>query len=174
MEEPLDFEAFCLRNNTALIRLLTLYCGNRETARDLAQETLARTWLNWRKVRRLDRPDLWARRVALNLANSHFRHARVERARGHLLVDQPASSGPDVGERMLIERVLGGLTERQRAAVLLVTGHLRLIAAWRRHFVTLSSALLGSRCPLERDASGATSLTTTARLTPMPHPHRGR
>jgi RNA polymerase sigma factor (sigma-70 family) len=119
MEEPLDFEAFCLRNNTALIRLLTLYCGDRETARDLAQETLARTWLNWRKVRRLDRPDLWARRVALNLANSHFRHARVERARGHLLVDQPASSGPDVGERMLIERVLGGLTERQRAAVLL-------------------------------------------------------
>jgi hypothetical protein len=48
---------------------------------------------------------------------------------------------------MLIERVLGGLTERQRAAVLLVTGHLRLIAAWRRHFVTLSSAVLGSRSP---------------------------
>src|SRR6186997_465872 len=109
MQEQLDFEAFCLRNNTALIRLLTLYCGDRETARDLAQETLARTWLNWRKVRRLDRPDLWARRVALNLANSQFRHVRVERARRHLLVDQPARTGPDVGERMLVEQVLGGL-----------------------------------------------------------------
>lgn len=119
MKEPWDFEAFCLRNNTALIRFLTLYCGDRETARDLAQETLARAWLNWRKVRGLDRPDLWARRVALNLANSQFRHARVERARRHLLVAESVRTGPDVGEQMHVQQVLSGLTERQRAAVLL-------------------------------------------------------
>jgi RNA polymerase sigma factor (sigma-70 family) len=119
MEEPVDFEAFCLRNNTALIRFLTLYCGDREAARDLAQETLARTWLNWRKVRRLDRPDLWARRVALNLANSRFRHAKVERARRHLLAAEPVHTGPDFGERVHVQQVLSGLTERQRAAVLL-------------------------------------------------------
>jgi RNA polymerase sigma factor (sigma-70 family) len=67
----------------------------------------------------MDRPDLWAKRVALNLANSQFRHGRVERARRHLLVDDAVRSGPDVGERMHVQQVLSGLTPRQRTAVLL-------------------------------------------------------
>ncbi len=66
MDESVDFEAFCLRHHTGLLRLLTLYCGDRELARDLTQEALARVWLHWRKVGRMDRPDLWAKRVALN------------------------------------------------------------------------------------------------------------
>ena len=61
MSEPVDFEAFCLRQNTAFIRFLTLYCGDVETARDITQETLARVWAHWGKVQRMDRPDLWAR-----------------------------------------------------------------------------------------------------------------
>lgn len=97
MDGSLDFEAFCLRQNTSLIRLLTLYCGDRETACDLTQETLARVWLHWGRVRRMDRPDLWTKRVALNLANSHFRHGRVERARRHLLVAEPLETAPDAG-----------------------------------------------------------------------------
>ncbi|MGI8699694.1 MAG: sigma factor [Nocardioidaceae bacterium] len=57
--------------------MLRLYCGDPEVARDLAQEALTRAWVHWRKVRRMDRPDLWVRRVALNLANSHFRRISV-------------------------------------------------------------------------------------------------
>ena len=81
MAETVDFEAFCMRQNTALIRMLTLYCGDREVARDLTQETLSRAWVHWRKVRRMDRADLWLRRVAVNLAKSQFRHTKVERIR---------------------------------------------------------------------------------------------
>ena len=119
MEGSVDFEAFCVRHNAALIRLLTLYCGDRETARDLTQETLARVWVHWGRVRRMDRPDLWAKRVALNLANSGFRRSRVERARRHLLADEELEAGPDVGERIFVRQVLSGLTPRQRTAVLL-------------------------------------------------------
>ena len=119
MDGSVDFEAFCHRHNTALIRLLTLYCGDREMARDLTQETLARVWLHWRKVSRMDRPDLWAKRVALNLANSQFRHGRVERARRHLLVGDPLGPGPDAGNGVFVQQVLIGLTPRQRTVVLL-------------------------------------------------------
>jgi RNA polymerase sigma-70 factor (sigma-E family) len=116
-----DFEAFCLGQNAALIRMLTLYCGDREVARDLAQETLARAWVHWRKVRRMDRPDLWVRRVALNLANSHFRHKRVQEAASGRLSpsENPLLVGAEVGERLLVREALMQLSDRQRTAVLL-------------------------------------------------------
>lgn len=119
MDGSVDFEVFCLRHNASLIRLLTLYCGDREIARDLAQETLARVWSHWGRVRRMDRPDLWAKRVALNLANSHFRHGKVEQARRHLLVGDELEAGPDAADRLLVHKALRRLTPRQRTAVLL-------------------------------------------------------
>ena len=79
MAVDLDFEAFCVGQNPRLIRMLTLFCGDVELARDLTQETLVRAWVHWRKVRRMDRPDLWTKRVALNLATSQFRRRRTER-----------------------------------------------------------------------------------------------
>ena len=100
MNESLEFEAFCMRQNAALLRFLTLYCGDVETARDVTQETLARVWAHWRKVQRMDRPDLWAKRVAVNLANSQFRHRRVERGRLHVLVEHSPQAGPDLSDQL--------------------------------------------------------------------------
>src|SRR4051812_27806162 len=115
MAEPLDFEAFCLGHNAPLIRMLTLYCGDVELARDLTQETLARAWVHWRKVRRMDRPDLWLRRVAVNLANSHFRHRKVERSarHGHGASGQTADVGEHGGptaDRILVREALARLS----------------------------------------------------------------
>ena len=121
MGDSVDFEVFCLGQNAALIRMLTLYCGDGEVARDLAQEALARTWVHWNKVRRMDRPDLWLRRVALNLGKSHFRRLRVARE----VQQRQAHSGeslavvPESVDRLCMQEALGHLTERQRAAVLL-------------------------------------------------------
>ena len=124
MAEPLDFEAFCLGQNASLIRMLTLYCGDVEVARDLTQETLARAWVHWKKVRRMDRPDLWLRRVAVNLANSQFRHRKVERSAPHRLSpsQQPAEScehGGSTADRILVRDALAMLTDRQRTALIL-------------------------------------------------------
>ena len=120
MAETVDFEAFCMAQNTALIRMLTLYCGDREVARDLTQETLARAWVHWRRVRGMDRGDLWLRRVALNLAKSHFRHTKVERsARTRMLRAEERADGPDAAERLAVREALAHLTQRQREAVVL-------------------------------------------------------
>lgn len=124
MAEPLDFEAFCLGQNAPLIRMLTLYCGDGEIARDLTQETLARAWVHWKKVRRMDRPDLWLKRVALNLANSHFRHRKVERvAQPRPGPDGSAAQADGPGgstvDRLLVREALARLSDRQRTALVL-------------------------------------------------------
>ena len=72
-----ELEMFCRDEYPRLVRLLSLYCGDVGTAEDLAQETLARVWRNWRRVGTMASPHLWARRVALNLAASWFRRRRT-------------------------------------------------------------------------------------------------
>lgn len=120
MAEHLDFEAFCVGQNPRLIRMLTLFCGDAELARDLTQETLARTWVHWRKVRTMDRPDLWAKRVALNLATSQFRRRRTERiVLGRFSTGAMLEHLDEGGDRLAIRAALMRLSERQRTAVLL-------------------------------------------------------
>lgn len=120
MDTHLDFEAFCFGQSPRLIRMLTLFCGDTELARDLSQETLARTWVHWRKVRRMDRPDLWAKRVALNLATSQFRRRGTERT----VVSRFATGATlehleDGSDRVAVRAALMRLSERQRTAILL-------------------------------------------------------
>lgn len=120
MAEHLDFEAFCLGQNPRLIRMLTLFCGDAELARDLTQETFVRAWVHWRKVRRMDRPDLWTKRVALNLATSQFRRRRTERIVNGRISTAAMVEQPQVGsDRMVVRAALMRLSERQRTAILL-------------------------------------------------------
>lgn len=118
MGDAVDFETFCLGQNVGLIRMLTLYCGDGEVARDLTQEALARAWVHWHKVRRMDRPDLWVRRVALNLAKSHFRRGRVARAAQWRRAESTVAVS-DPADRLCMQEAMGHLTERQRASVVL-------------------------------------------------------
>jgi len=116
----LDFEAFCVGQNPRLIWMLTLFCGDVELARDLTQETLVRAWLHWRKVRRMDRPDLWTKRVALNLATSQFRRRRTERiVRGRISTGLLFEQLEEGSDRVAVRAALMRLTERQRTAILL-------------------------------------------------------
>ncbi|CAN5435410.1 hypothetical protein BH23ACT7_BH23ACT7_03670 [soil metagenome] len=48
--------AFCHREHRRLVGALTLYCGDAELARDLAQEALARACRDWSKVSRMAAP----------------------------------------------------------------------------------------------------------------------
>jgi RNA polymerase sigma-70 factor (sigma-E family) len=105
---------FCRTEYPRLVRLLHLYCGDRGTAEDLAQETLARTWASWGRVSRLDAPDLWARRVALNLAASWWRRRRT--ANRALPRPPHADHTTEVDET---RRLLADLPARQRQVLLL-------------------------------------------------------
>jgi RNA polymerase sigma-70 factor (ECF subfamily) len=93
--EGADAAAFCEALHPSLYGALLLYCGSREVAEDLTQETLLRVWRHWTTVSAMSRPDRWALRVAFNLAKSGFRRVRIAR-RVAALAD-PAHAAPDRG-----------------------------------------------------------------------------
>lgn len=128
--------AFCRRMRPALVGTLSLYCGDADVAEELAQDVLARVWDRWPQVREMPHPEAWAYRVALNLANSHYRRRAAERRarERHGAVVGVAEQG-DAADAMAVRQAVRALPQRQRAAVVL------------RYFADLSvaeaAALLG-------------------------------
>jgi RNA polymerase sigma-70 factor (ECF subfamily) len=115
-----DAAAFCETVHSSLYGALFLYCGSRETAEDLTQETLLRVWRNWASVSTMDRPDRWALRVAFNLAKSGFRRLRVARRVAALQNGSLASeTDADPTDAIAVRAAVATLPPRQRAAIVL-------------------------------------------------------
>jgi RNA polymerase sigma factor (sigma-70 family) len=117
-----EFGAFCVEEHPRLVGALSLYCGNRAVAEELAQDALSRACRDWRKVRRLGAPGAWTHRVAINLANSYFRRAAAEaRAKRRLQEQQSVYTDPDVDPTaaLTIRGVVASLPRRQRTALIL-------------------------------------------------------
>lgn len=112
-------ESFCQSEYPRLVRLLSLYCGDRESAEDLAQETLARVWRRWDRVAAMDAPELWARRVALNLATSLFRRRHVARQAAARLRSRDGVTDGTADPAQEFLRMIQDLAPRQRAVLVL-------------------------------------------------------
>jgi RNA polymerase sigma-70 factor (sigma-E family) len=114
-----DFSAFVVSRWPGLVRLAFGLTGDRWAAEDLAQATLARAYVAWRRVSRADDPDAYLRRILVNTSNRRFRRHRVAEQAG----DPPdtAVEGPAdlVGERAALLAALRQLPPRQRAVVVL-------------------------------------------------------
>jgi RNA polymerase sigma factor (sigma-70 family) len=115
--------ACCRRLRPRLVGMLSLLCGDAGVAEELAQESLARVWAHWPKLRELEQQAIaaWAYRVAVNLATSWVRRRIAERravARlaGNLL---PAVAPADLAEAVAIRRQVAALPGRQRTALVL-------------------------------------------------------
>jgi len=114
------FDEFFRHSHGAVVGLALAMVGDVESARDLAQEAMLRALRDWRRVSRLERPDMWVRRVTVNLAiDSRRRRVReireVERrssAEQLVTVDLPAEHSP-------VWQAVRALPDRQRAAVVL-------------------------------------------------------
>jgi RNA polymerase sigma-70 factor, ECF subfamily len=116
-----SFDAYFRGEHQRLVALATVLCGDRELARDLAQEALVRTYTHWDEVARLERPGAWTRKVLLNLIRDHGRHGAVlrrrlpelarEADRVRVVVDAPFDSE--------FWAAVATLSDRQRTAVAL-------------------------------------------------------
>lgn len=76
--DPSSFEEFYrahLRSVAAVVYALT---GSRWGAEDVTQEAFLAAHRKWERVSQYDRPDLWIRRVATNLAASRVRRSVAE------------------------------------------------------------------------------------------------
>jgi RNA polymerase sigma-70 factor (ECF subfamily) len=81
-----DFEALYAASYPRLRRVIAAVTLNVGDADDALQEAFTRAAARWRKVRDLDDPEAWVRRVALNQAMAQ--HRRRARDRRHVTTEQ--------------------------------------------------------------------------------------
>ena len=113
--------AFCAAQYPRLVGGLALYVGDHAVAEELAQEALLRAFRRWGRVERLDSPQAWVWRVAINLNNSHFRRRRAEqRASERLRTSvEPAADDRDHAWGLAVRQAVAALPQRQRTALIL-------------------------------------------------------
>ena len=111
-----DFDRFCRDAYPSIVRLAYFVSGDRHEAEEIAQETLARAFARWTRVRSLAAPEAWARRVAANLAISARRRTRVRMA--HVPDRDRTVELPEPPDPALMD-ALRTLTPAQRVVVVL-------------------------------------------------------
>lgn len=118
---PEDLAAWCRSAYPRLVGLIDVYCGDLDVAEDVAQETLLRVCRDWRRVRRMDSPTSWANRVAINLANTHFRRKGAERRAYSRSRPIPGDDRHhvDQGDAVAVRAAVSRLPQRQRSVIVL-------------------------------------------------------
>lgn len=117
-----DFEACFREQYPKLVALGVAMCGDREVARELAQETMLRAHDRWERVGEYEAPVAWLRRVMTNLVIDHLRSTSTERSAVDRFGARPErpDGEPDVGPEW--SRLVAPLPPAQRAIVTLYYG----------------------------------------------------
>lgn len=74
-----SFDAYFRQSRQPLVAMAYLLTGDMQTAQDLTQEALLRTWSRWARIGDYDDPQAWTRRVLYNLIVSKARSNKVRR-----------------------------------------------------------------------------------------------
>jgi RNA polymerase sigma-70 factor (sigma-E family) len=118
-----EFDRFVADSTDALLRATFLIVWDLPEAEDVVQETLLAVARRWPRVRRMQHPGAYARRILVNRALRAAR--RRGRARGELTGTEPpdradAAASPDgIEARDELMRALATLPPRQRAVLVL-------------------------------------------------------
>ena len=114
------FDEFFRHSHGAVVGLALAMVGDVESARDLAQEAMLRALRDWRRVSRLERPDMWVRRVTVNLAiDSRRRRVREIREIQRRSSAEQLVTVDVAAEHSTVWQAVRALPDRQRAAVVL-------------------------------------------------------
>ena len=114
------FDEFFRQSHRGLVGLVLAMVGDAETARDLAQEAMLRALRDWHRVSRLERPDMWVRRVTVNLAiDARRRRVREIREVQRRSLAEETMTVDVAAEHSPLWQAVRGLPDRQRAAIVL-------------------------------------------------------
>jgi RNA polymerase sigma-70 factor (sigma-E family) len=121
-----EFDQFVVDSVDGLLRAAYLIAWDFAEAEDLVQECLFRVARRWPRVRRMDYPTAYARRVLVNLALDGERRRTRDRAElGRSGMSHPVEHEDDAAVRVLgrvetttdLTKALGNLAPRQRAVL---------------------------------------------------------
>jgi RNA polymerase sigma-70 factor (sigma-E family) len=110
-----------LAHASGATKLAYLLTGDRELARDLAQDAFVKVAGRFTHLRAPEAFEAYLRRAVVNLAKNQFRRARLERAFQSSLQRAPSPMDPaeTLEDRDELWRLLSRLPYRQRAAIVL-------------------------------------------------------
>lgn len=74
----IDFEDVYRREYPGLAAVATALTGDLRDGEDVAQDTMVRAFVQWRRISRLERPGTWCHRVLVNICRSRWRRRRTE------------------------------------------------------------------------------------------------
>jgi RNA polymerase sigma-70 factor (sigma-E family) len=114
-----EFTEFATAATPRLRRTAFLLCGDWHTAEDLAQTTLTKVYVSWRRIKRHEAAHAYASRTLLN---TYLSDQRARRRPGEVLTDLPPErlaepQGPEL--RVMILAALATLPPKVRMMVVL-------------------------------------------------------
>jgi RNA polymerase sigma-70 factor (sigma-E family) len=118
-----DFDRFVAESTDGLLRTAYLIVWDLPEAEDLVQESLLKVAKRWPRVRRMERPVAYARRILVNLALADA--SRRSRSRRELTGELPPDRPDAGGDSSAIDRhdellsALAALPPRQRSVLVL-------------------------------------------------------
>lgn len=113
-----EFAEFAAAASARLRRTAFLLCGDWHTAEDLAQATLAKLFVSWRRIRRRDEMYAYATRTLLNTYLADRRLKRIGEVLTGRLPERPfEQQAPEL--RLMVLDALAALPPRARAVVVL-------------------------------------------------------
>ena len=146
---PLDFESWYSATRPRLIAALTASFGSVDLATECADEALVRAIERWERVTKMQAPNGWVYRVALNAGRRSAKRSRREldlTLAAWYLAGQAGYPDPEIW------MVVGDLPERQRTAVVL------------RHVAGLTEREIASAMTISRGGVSSTLRAAYGRL----------
>ncbi|MEW9547341.1 SigE family RNA polymerase sigma factor [Nonomuraea sp. NPDC050783] len=119
MERNAGFRAFADEHQRPLLRLAYLLTGDVHLAEDLLQSVLVRMLGRWPKVRRMDRPEAYARRTMVNQYLSWRRRRGAREMPSEDLPERSHAPEDSTVLRLVLHQALSRLTPKQRAVLIL-------------------------------------------------------
>src|SRR6185436_4036877 len=113
------FDVFFEEEGDRLFQALYFVTGNTHDAEELTQEAFLKLWERWGEIDRIDDPTAYLFRVALNAFRRRRRRATMA-VRKLMPTAEPRDAFLEVEMRADVRQLLLGVTDRQRAALLLV------------------------------------------------------
>ena len=117
----MEFDELFREEYPKLVALGVSMSGDRETARELAQETMIRAHDHWDRLESYEAPQAWLRRVMSNLLIDHHRSRAAERVAVDRLRRRPAA-GDEIPLPSRWAELIAPLTPLQRVVATLYYG----------------------------------------------------
>jgi RNA polymerase sigma-70 factor (sigma-E family) len=136
-----DFNEFVLARQHRMLRTAYLLCGDWHLAEDLTQNALAKVYVGWARIQRVDNVDAYVHRMLFRTYIDTYRRRRKQEILSAVIPDI-ADAGGGAGEgggdgavRLVLLAALAKVTPRYRAVLVL--------RFWEDRSITEAAGALG-------------------------------